>query len=60
VIPAHRTNVLPVPPRQGPPDDPVLVALGKKIFADARLSEPPGTSCASCHDPARAFSGRHG
>jgi cytochrome c peroxidase len=60
VIPARRTNVLPVPPRQGPPDDPALVALGKKIFFDDRLSEPPGTSCASCHDPARAFSGRHG
>ncbi|HLK91495.1 MAG TPA: cytochrome c peroxidase [Polyangia bacterium] len=60
VIPAHRTNVLPVPPRPGPPDDPVLVALGKKIFFDERLSEPAGTSCASCHDPARAFSGRHG
>ncbi|HEX4403361.1 MAG TPA: cytochrome c peroxidase [Polyangia bacterium] len=60
VVPARRTNVLPVPPRQGPPDDPVLVALGKKIFFDERLSEPPGTSCASCHDPARAFSGRHG
>jgi cytochrome c peroxidase len=60
VIPARRTNVLPVPPRQGPPDDPALVALGKKIFFDERLSEPPGTSCASCHDPARAFSGRHG
>jgi cytochrome c peroxidase len=59
-IPARRTHVLPVPPRQGPPDNPVLVALGKKIFFDARLSEPPGTSCASCHDPARAFSGRHG
>ena len=60
VIPARRTNVLPVPPRQGPPDNPALVALGKKIFFDGRLSEPPGTSCASCHDPARAFSGTHG
>jgi cytochrome c peroxidase len=59
-IPARRTAVLPVPPRQGPPDDPVLVALGKKIFFDQRLSDPPGTSCASCHDPARAFSGSHG
>jgi len=49
-----------VPPRQGPPDDPTLVALGKKIFFDGRLSEPPGTSCASCHDPARAFSGTNG
>jgi cytochrome c peroxidase len=60
VIPARRIHVLPVPPRQGPPDNPVLVALGKKIFFDERLSEPPGTSCASCHNPARAFSGRHG
>jgi cytochrome c peroxidase len=49
-----------VPAREGPPDDPVLVALGKRVFFDERLSEPPGTSCASCHDPARAFSGRHG
>jgi cytochrome c peroxidase len=60
VIPAHRTNVLPVPPRQGPPDNPVLVALGKKLFFDERLSEPPGTACSSCHDPAHAFSGGHG
>jgi cytochrome c peroxidase len=60
VIPARRTNVLPVPPRQGPPDDPALVALGKTIFFDDRLSEPPGTSCASCHDPAHGFSGAHG
>jgi len=35
-------------------------ALGKQIFFDTRLSNPPGTSCASCHDPARAFSGNHG
>jgi cytochrome c peroxidase len=60
VIPARRTNVLPVPPREGPPDNPELVALGKKIFFDERLSEPAGTACASCHDPARAFSGGHG
>lgn len=35
--------------------DPALAALGKRIFFDARLSEPRGTSCAGCHDPARAF-----
>lgn len=33
---------------------------GRRLFFDARLSEPPGTSCASCHDPARAFSGDNG
>lgn len=38
----------------------MLVSLGKKIFSDERLSEPPGTSCASCHNPAHAFSGLNG
>lgn len=32
-----------------------LVALGRRLFTDPALSEPHGTSCASCHDPARAF-----
>jgi cytochrome c peroxidase len=36
------------------------IALGRAIFFDARLSEPHGTSCASCHDPSRAYSGDHG
>jgi cytochrome c peroxidase len=60
VVPARRTGVVrsPAPPR--PPENAALVALGKAIFSDASLSEPPGTSCASCHDPARAFSGTHG
>ena len=40
--------------------DPARVALGKRIFFDTRLSEPHGTSCASCHAPQRAFSGNHG
>lgn len=29
--------------------------LGKRIFFDPNLSSPPGQSCASCHDPAAAF-----
>ena len=36
------------------------VALGRAIFLDDTLSEPRGTSCASCHDPSRAFAGDHG
>jgi cytochrome c peroxidase len=36
------------------------VVLGRSIFFDARLSEPPGTSCASCHDPAAGFAGSNG
>jgi cytochrome c peroxidase len=43
----------------GPGESP-RVALGRVIFFDTRLSEPRGTSCASCHDPARAYSGDHG
>ncbi len=34
--------------------------LGKRLFEDAELSEPPGQSCASCHDAAQAFAGNHG
>ncbi|MFV8631166.1 cytochrome-c peroxidase [Ralstonia pseudosolanacearum] len=34
---------------------PNLVALGKRVFFDPRLSEPRGTACVACHDPARAF-----
>jgi cytochrome c peroxidase len=37
-----------------------LRALGRAIFFDRSLSEPRGTSCASCHDPSRAFSGVNG
>ena len=31
--------------------------LGARLFSDKTLSEPQGVACASCHDPARAFSG---
>ena len=31
-----------------------------KLFFDTRLSEPTGQSCASCHDPSRAFTGNNG
>jgi cytochrome c peroxidase len=34
-----------------------LVDVGRRIFFDPALSEPPGTSCATCHDPARGFAG---
>jgi cytochrome c peroxidase len=46
-----------------PPPSPrnqARVALGRTIFFDQCLSEPPGTSCAGCHDPAQAFAGNHG
>jgi cytochrome c peroxidase len=36
------------------------VEAGRLLFFDKRLSDPPGTACASCHDPARAFTGDNG
>jgi cytochrome c peroxidase len=33
--------------------------LGEKLFTDTNLSEPRGVSCASCHDPERAFQGNN-
>jgi cytochrome c peroxidase len=31
--------------------------IGQRIFVDTSLSEPAGVSCASCHEPSRAFTG---
>ncbi|MEM7564289.1 MAG: cytochrome c peroxidase [Pseudomonadota bacterium] len=42
----------------GPPPGPSqaqLEALGEKIFQDTNLSNPPGQSCETCHDPAAGF-----
>ena len=42
-----------------PPDNPLTeqgVELGRRLFFDPRLSINNSQSCASCHDPARAFS----
>jgi cytochrome c peroxidase len=34
---------------------PARAVLGQKLFFDARLSDDGTVSCATCHDPARAF-----
>jgi cytochrome c peroxidase len=44
------------PPQQKFMQAPALAALGERMFREPSLSEPSGTSCASCHDPALAFS----
>lgn len=47
-----------VPPPAVPADNPMSVAkveLGRHLFHDTRLSANGAMSCASCHDPARAF-----
>jgi cytochrome c peroxidase len=45
---------LPVPREK--PLTPEKVRLGERLFFDTRLSADGTLSCASCHDPARAFS----
>ncbi len=37
-----------------------LVDFGRALFFDSNLSEPPGQSCATCHDPSQAFSDPRG
>jgi len=39
----------------GSPLTPAVVALGEKLFFDSRLSGDGTVACATCHDPARAF-----
>jgi cytochrome c peroxidase len=42
-----------IPPNS--PLTPAAVALGEKLFFEGRLSADGTVSCATCHDPARAF-----
>jgi cytochrome c peroxidase len=59
-----RTAAVALPARDGKPARESScrdrVELGKRIFFDETLSEPRGTSCASCHDPALGFAGLNG
>jgi cytochrome c peroxidase len=51
----------PAPPAMAPKAAAsTLIGLGRALFFDQALSDPPGTSCASCHDPERAFSSSNG
>jgi cytochrome c peroxidase len=38
------------------PQTPEKIALGQQLFFDGRLSADGAVACATCHDPARAFS----
>lgn len=40
-----------------PPPDPRLIELGRRLFFEPALSAGRRVSCASCHDPARAWAG---
>ena len=56
-IPAGLDAYLPVPPAN--PLTRAKVELGKKLFAEKRLSADGSVSCQSCHDPQWAFGDKH-
>jgi cytochrome c peroxidase len=60
VRPAERAPVVDLVPRERASSLTAKERVGQSVFFDANLSDPVGTSCASCHDPALAFSGDHG
>ncbi|HEX5751416.1 MAG TPA: cytochrome c peroxidase [Archangium sp.] len=43
--------------KAGPPALTSVEQLGRSLFFDTGLSEPPGQSCASCHAPAAGWTG---
>jgi cytochrome c peroxidase len=45
----------PVPVPEDNPQSPEKIALGKKLYEDKRFSGNGTVSCATCHDPAKAF-----
>ena len=45
----------PVPVPADNPQSPEEIALGKKLYEDKRFSADGTVSCATCHDPAKAF-----
>ncbi|MFN2309677.1 MAG: cytochrome-c peroxidase [Gammaproteobacteria bacterium] len=45
----------PVPIPADNPQTPAKIALGDKLFNDVRFSADGKVSCATCHDPAKAF-----
>ena len=53
-LPRGLHSFLPVPP--GNPLTPEKVELGRYLFFEPRLSQDGTVSCASCHDPATAYS----
>jgi cytochrome c peroxidase len=60
---ADDSETFAAPPEQAPAPAAhasALADLGRTVFFDTNLSEPAGTSCASCHDPAHAFAGENG
>ncbi len=52
---AQPLGLPPVPVPSDNPQTPEKIALGDKLFNDKRFSSTGDISCATCHDPAKAF-----
>lgn len=55
VLNAEPLGLPPVPIPKDNPQTPEKVALGEKLFSDKRFSSTGEVSCATCHDPRKAF-----
>ncbi len=58
IAPALQASPLGLPPVPVPednPQSPAKIELGEKLFNDTRFSTTGDVSCATCHDPAKAF-----
>jgi cytochrome c peroxidase len=52
---AEPLGLPPVPTPADNPQTPEKIALGEKLFHDTRFSSTSQVSCATCHEPGRAF-----
>ena len=52
---AQPLGLPPVPIPKDNPQSPEKIALGDKLFNDKRFSSTGEVSCATCHDPNKAF-----
>jgi cytochrome c peroxidase len=55
VFDRHALDATAFAPDYAPAATPALIALGARLFSDTRLSGAQDRSCATCHDPRRAF-----
>lgn len=52
---AAELGLPPVPVPEDNPQTPAKIKLGEKLFNDTRFSRAGDVSCATCHEPAKAF-----
>jgi len=54
-LPAQPLGLPPLAIPEDNPQTPAKIALGNKLYHDKRFSSTGEVSCATCHDPAKAF-----